>query len=113
MLREDLEFTVQQFGGRVCYVIRDLTTSAFYQIGFAEYAFLSLLDGETTVQQALSKTSSRLGADAFTELDAAAICRWLLDHQLVESTASGRTRRWPRPVIELECRSVCLEPIRS
>ena len=83
-LREDLDFTAQEYSGRVCYVVRDASTSHYFQIGTAEYTFLSLLDGQTTLQEAVHLTSGRLGADAFHDNDAAAICRWLLDNQLVE-----------------------------
>ncbi len=92
-LRADLDFTMQTYGGDKYYVVEDRTNSRFYQIGIAEYVFLSLLDGTTTLAEALQLTSSRLGADAFTEQNAISITKWLLDSQLVTVGDSTETER--------------------
>ncbi|HEY6564849.1 MAG TPA: hypothetical protein VIY86_10160, partial [Pirellulaceae bacterium] len=94
-LREDLRFTLQQYGDQPCYVIEDNQNSRFFRVGLPEYTFISLLDGTTTVREALAHTSSILGAHAFTEADAASICKWLVESQLAYSTASqAHDRLW-------------------
>lgn len=92
-LQADLDFTMQTYGGDKYYVVEDRTKSRFYQIGISEYVFLSLLDGNTTLTEALQLTSSRLGADAFTEQNAISITKWLLDSQLVTVGDSTETER--------------------
>lgn len=88
-LRPDLAFTLQQYGGHRCYVIEDATNSRFYRIGLPEYKFISLLDGQTSLRAALQLTANALGPDAFSEEDAAAICKWLVHCQLARPTAPG------------------------
>ena len=78
-LREDLSFTPQQYGDKTYYHIELPGGSRFYRVGVAEYVFLSLLDGKTTIAQALTITARTLGPEAFTQHEATAICTWLLD----------------------------------
>ena len=63
-LRDDLKFSVQHYGGEPCYLIEDERNSRFYRIGIPEYTLLSLLDGTTTVREAIAQTSDTMGADA-------------------------------------------------
>ena len=92
-LREDLTFTLQSFGGETCYVLEDEAHGAFFRIGVPEYTFLSLLNGRTSVEQALALTAVALGPDAIREQDAASICKWLIDHQLASTAQSGQASR--------------------
>ena len=92
-LRNDLGFSLQKHGEQICYLIEDERNSKFYRIGLPEYTFISLLDGTTTVREALSHTATQLGDDAFTEHDAATICKWLIDSQLAHTEASGTAER--------------------
>ena len=92
-LREDIGFTLQEYDGVTCYVVEDNRNSRFYRIGLPEYAFISLLDGQTTLHEALGHTAKALGPDAFSENDAAGICKWLIDSQLATSDDSLQTDR--------------------
>ena len=93
VLRGDLHFSLQQHGEDTCYLIEDEKNSRFYRVGIPEYTFISLLDGTTTVREAMSHTAALLGNDAFTENDAATICKWLIDTQLANTEASGVSGR--------------------
>jgi putative peptide zinc metalloprotease protein len=95
-LRDDLLFTPRREGGTVFYVIEDPVRSRFYRVGLAEYTFLSMLDGKMTIAAALGRVAQALPQDAFSEGDAARICKWLVDAELAyttESTAPGRLVR--------------------
>ena len=96
-VRDDLRFSVQHYGDDPCYLIEDERNSRFYRIGIPEYAFLSLLDGTTTVREAIAQTSDVMGADALSESDAAGICKWLIENQLAFTPASSdHTRLWEK-----------------
>ena len=92
-LRNDLKFTLQKHGQDVCYCVEDPLNSKFYRIGIPEYVFLSLLDGTTTIQDAVRHTAQHLGAEAFNEREAAAICKWAIDNQLAHTSASRQVDR--------------------
>jgi putative peptide zinc metalloprotease protein len=96
-LRDDLRFSVQ--GSRVgeqAYLIEDKATGDFYRVGQAEYTFISLLDGQTTLATAVARTCSLVGRDAFNEEDASGICKWLVDSGLAATRASTSARRIDR-----------------
>ena len=92
-LRSDIRFRPQRFAGESCYVVEDTVASHFYRIGIAEYTFISFLDGRNTIADAMHHTSAVLGPHAFSENDAAAICRWLVDVGLASTHTSGEARR--------------------
>lgn len=113
-LRRDLVFRRQVYGDQVCFVIEDPVRSMFHRIGPAEYTFVSLLDGQTSVAEAVSETASRAGECAFTETQAAAFCSWLVDSglaqtkqsvnaarliQAAETTAAGKRRERLNPLM--------------
>ena len=52
-LRKDLSIVPRQLGQEPCYVIEDLLRSKFYRIGVREFTFISLLDGKTSLRDAL------------------------------------------------------------
>jgi putative peptide zinc metalloprotease protein len=92
-LRGDLIFSPQSFGGLGCYVVEDPLNSKFYRIGAAEYAFISLLDGRTSVADAMQMTASASPGGGLSEQDAAAICKWLVDAELASTTESASPER--------------------
>ncbi|MGB7346664.1 MAG: efflux RND transporter periplasmic adaptor subunit [Pirellulaceae bacterium] len=92
-LRDDLRFSARRGRHSKTYLIEDLARGEFFQIGEAEYTFLSLLDGKTTLASALATTCSIVGAKAFDEQDAARICKWLVDSGLAATRASTSARR--------------------
>lgn len=89
-LRDDLTFSVREYGGSIVYTIEDEMKSRFYRVGLAEYTFLSLLDGRRTFADALGQTATVSRQDALTESDAASLCRWLVENGLA-STAESRS----------------------
>jgi putative peptide zinc metalloprotease protein len=92
-LRKDLTFTPQDVDGKAGYLIEDPVKTKFHRVGIAEYQFMSLLDGKTSISDALHTTAATLSDQAFTQTEAAAICKWLVDSGLAhtqESSQSGR-----------------------
>ena len=97
-LRPHLKVECRQFDGQTCYVIEDPFRAKFYRVGAAEHAFIRLLDGTRTVQATISAAAARLRQLAFSESEALAICRWLLESQLVENLqAVEHTRLLNKP----------------
>jgi len=92
-LRNDLRFTPQTGGGRPYYVVEDPVRSKFYRIGVPEYTFISLLDGKTTIGDAIRLTAAALADDGFGDTDAAGICRWLVDANLAHTAESSKPGR--------------------
>ena len=84
-LRDGLGFELQEHGESRCYVVHDETSSNYYQIGIPEYAFLSVLDGKSNLQQAIEATADQLGNNALTIRDATRISHWLLESGLANA----------------------------
>ncbi len=82
-LRGDVNFSPRSSGGDSFYMIEDPLHSRFYRVGRSEYAFLSMLDGNTTLSDALERANAILGADSLAVSDAASIAKWLVDSELV------------------------------
>ena len=76
-LHDDLVFTPQKYGDQTYYHVESPSRSKFYRIGLREYAFISLLDGQTSIAGALGITARALGDTALTEQEATSICTWL------------------------------------
>ena len=94
-LRDDLVFTPQTIAGKVGYLIEDRVNSKFYRLGLAEYHFISLLNGKTTVRDAVSLTAAR-GADALNEQRAGMLCQWLIESGLAQTAESASADRLSR-----------------
>ena len=93
VLRSDLSFHRQEYRGQPCYLVVDDLNSNHYRIGMAEYNFVSLLDGSTTIASAVAQTSVAMGNLAITESDALAVCKWLIDSNLATTQASRSADR--------------------
>lgn len=112
-LRDGLVFTLRETGGEPGAIIEDELRGRFYRVGLAEYTFLSLLNGKTTISEALGATALRLKDRALSEDEAAMLCRWLIDSGLAimghesasaleqERTNSSRLAlsRWMNPLM--------------
>jgi putative peptide zinc metalloprotease protein len=85
-LREDVRFWPERYGERIWYHIEHREAGRFFRVGLAEYTFMSLLDGETSLGEAVSLTACALGPDALTEQQATTIALWLLDSNLASAT---------------------------
>ena len=92
-LRRELSFHLQEYQDEPCYLIEDELNSRYFRIGLPEYHFISLLDGSTSVAQAVAQTASKLGDQAISESDALTICKWLLDSNLASTEASRTCNR--------------------
>ena len=93
-LRGDLIFTPCG-GGIPYYRVEDPLRGKFYRVGLAEYTLISLLDGRRTLEEVLRETAALLNSEAFTELETAAVVRWLHEAQLLETR--GATVEAARP----------------
>ncbi len=100
-LRNDLRFTPQPDVSQPYYVLEDPMRAKFYRVGLPEYTFISLLDGKTTVAEALRLAAAARPDGDFTSVDAAAICRWLLERRLAHPSTPPDAAR----VIEAEAAS--------
>ena len=89
-LRDDMSCAWQSYGGAECYILEDESRGSFFRIGLPEYTFLSLLDGRTSIGDAITQTVSVLGPDAFDEQQAAVICHWLAESKLLAPDGPGR-----------------------
>jgi len=103
-LRTDLAFTPQTSGGRTHYIVEDPLNSRFFRIGRVEYTFLSLLDGRTTVHDALRKLSNLMPNHTLTETDSAELCRWLVEMELAQTPESSQASRLARQATDVEKR---------
>lgn len=68
------------------YQLEDPVGVKFYRVGRAEYVFISLLDGRTSLAEAVTASSRTLGDLAFTEQEATSICLWLIETGLAAPT---------------------------
>ncbi len=83
--KTSLCFTTRKVGGRTGYLVEDELTGKFFQVGLAQYTFLSLLNGRRTVSSALEKTSSLMRQHAFDQQQVADLCKWAIESGLVET----------------------------
>ncbi len=72
------------------YHIEIPSASKFYRIGYSEYVFVSMLDGETSFAHALAVTAQKLGHRALSENQATQLVQWLLQNGLA-GFADGTT----------------------
>ena len=92
-VRDDIQVTVQVYAGETCYILEDPISSKFFRLGLPEYTFVSLLDGNTTLAEAMGSTASIMGAMALNEREVGNLCKWLLDTSLAtthQSRTAGR-----------------------
>ena len=66
-LLDELVFVPQDHAGETFYHIEVPSKSRFFRVGYAEYVFLSFLDGKTTFAQAMTLTARTLGVYAPTQ----------------------------------------------
>lgn len=81
-LRDGVRFWPERSGGRVWYHVEQTASGRFFRIGQAEYTFVSMLDGETSLGEAVSLTARTLGPEAINETQATSLVTWLLDNGL-------------------------------
>ncbi len=90
-LNSELVFSQQEDGK--FYLIEHPIKSKFYRIGSAEYTFISMLDGYTSINQAISKSAALLGDQAINQHEASQICKWIVDQEIGTTEASASAQR--------------------
>ncbi len=92
-LRNDLKFTLHNDAATQWYLVEDESRCGFYRVGIAEYAFLSLLNGKRTLDEAVAKLSSLSCCDDLSEQRAVALARWVVDSGLAQTATSNAKER--------------------
>jgi putative peptide zinc metalloprotease protein len=70
---------------------------SYFRIGYAEYVFISLLDGRTSFAEALAVSSQALGKDALSQSHASEICLWLIEQEIAEIVNRPARRELSKP----------------
>ena len=81
-LREDLRFVLQENKSVTTHVVRDPVTSKVHEFGVTQYAFVSGLDGTSTLGQLAQRLANTMPHAAMSCHQAEQTARYLLDHQL-------------------------------
>lgn len=92
-LRSSLRFTLHRDASSPWYLVEDEAAGDFYRIGVVEYAFLSLLDGKRTLDEAIAQLSSLACCGDLDESKAASLTRWIIDSGLAETSAAKSSER--------------------
>jgi putative peptide zinc metalloprotease protein len=87
-LNNDLVITPQEHGGILYYHIESPHQGKFFRVGYAEYVLISLLDGNTTLAQAVTASVRVLGAAALPQKKALEVASWLLQNSLAQPSDS-------------------------
>jgi putative peptide zinc metalloprotease protein len=99
-LKDGLVFTPELDGERVGYRLEDPAAGRFLRVGRRESMFISLLDGRTSIAEAVSRTAAALPQDALGEAEAATVCRWLVEQGLADvidpESGEARPTVWQR-----------------
>ncbi len=95
-MRGDISITINQEGKERVFIVEDPVRNKFFRIGEPEYRLLGLLDGKTTVGEALIQIAQGLGQDALTESEAAVVLNWAMESNLLES----ESKMDPEQIIE-------------
>ena len=75
--------------GDTVYRLEIPSEHKFFRVGYQEYLFISLLDGNTTIPQACGLAAAKLGKEAPTARQAESIQRWLLQNKLAYLPSEG------------------------
>jgi putative peptide zinc metalloprotease protein len=92
-LRDDLVFHSRTVAGKRVVLVEDPITSKYFQLGLSEYRFVALLDGRTTISDALKSLAATEPDSALSHETALAVCRWLLENELANTEGSVRSDR--------------------
>lgn len=86
---DGVRFQPQFYGDKTFYHIELSSRSEFYRIGYTEYVFVSLLDGQTTFSEALALTARSEGASALGQEQAMSLFTWLLENKVAQIADEG------------------------
>lgn len=84
-LRADLIFTFQTENDKESYTVHDPLHSRYFRVGLAEYSFLTLLDGRSTVQNCYSQLSTAMPFHTLSQDDIVSLCQWAIRSDLVNN----------------------------
>lgn len=90
-LRPDILFSPQLAASGRYYLLEDPLNSRFFRLGHAEYTFVSLLDGRTSIQEAFAQLSVVMPDHCLTETDLAGLCCWLVETELATTAGAPQT----------------------
>lgn len=92
-LRDELTVTFDDTGSEISVVIEDPANGVFFRLGYSEYAFASMLNGQRSISDVVASAADNLQTGAFNETQAAALTKWLIDNNLVSTSASTNAGR--------------------
>jgi putative peptide zinc metalloprotease protein len=92
-LSDELVFAPQHHADLVYYHIEAPSKGRFFRIGYPEYVFASLLDGHTTIAQAVTLSARALGPQALTQPMAVEVATWLLTNGLARLSDDPQATR--------------------
>lgn len=92
-IKDGLKYTVQHTSNGCWYLIEDESRGQFFRVGESEYTLLSMLDGKTTIANAIAETCSVRGSDALDEQEAINLCKWALESELAHTSQSTSAAR--------------------
>jgi len=78
-----MEFMLHESRGEVSYLVRDGVTHHYHQIGVAQYALMSAIDGKRTLAEITRQIATEVPSLAITSSQSEHAARYLLDSQLV------------------------------
>lgn len=87
-LRKELRFTLHRSGQRQWYLVEDEARGNYFRVNVTEYTFLSLLDGQRTLDEAIAKLASLPVCGDIDENKSASLARWVIESGLAETNAS-------------------------
>jgi putative peptide zinc metalloprotease protein len=92
-LRDDLVFQPEINGEMPGYTIEDPMRGKYFRVGLREYGFIALLDGRSTIAEAVAICAKTLRSSALAEYEALAVCRWLLENQLAQPSGGNHEKQ--------------------
>ncbi len=92
-LREDVVFSPRVEDDQTIYLMEDLLTGKFFQLGEREYSLIRGLDGRRPVNEIIAATVSGPTATGLSEQDAVSLLRMLSESNLLESNSNDHSRR--------------------
>ncbi len=79
--------------GKLIYRLEIPSLHRFYRVGYEEYVWISLLNGQRTLAQVCGLAAAKLGPLAPTTAQAGRIARWLLQNDLAVDSSEAMPRR--------------------
>lgn len=88
-LRASVQVHRQRYRGEAWYVVEDPAANRYFRMSAGAYAFVGLLDGRRTVEEAWEGCQERLGDDAPTQVEAIRVLGELYTSNLLRGEVAG------------------------